>query len=83
MDEELVLIYNAESYMDYLWISSLLDESNIKFLTQHPPLQNVFGQRIVDSYTTPIKIYVFEKDVDTVLQLLNEAKADTKYYGTE
>lgn len=62
MDEELVLTYNAELYMDCIRISSVLEESNIIFLTKLPSLQHVFGYKIVDSFTKPIKIYVVEKD---------------------
>lgn len=82
VDEELVLIYNAETYMDYLWVSSILEANSIKFLTKHPPLQTVYGYKFLDSFTDPIKIYVFEKDVDYVLQIINEAKRESMDYGT-
>ncbi len=83
MEEELVLIYIAESYMDYLWISSILEESNIRFLTQHPPLQQVYGYKIIDSFSEPIKIFVFEKDVEAAFRIIAEAKEHTRDYGTE
>ena len=73
-NQELVLVYTANSYSDYLLAVSLLEEENIPFLVKNEGVQSLFGAGIVGAgfnpITGPIELHVQSADAERAVEIL-------------
>ena len=77
-ENELITIYEPGSEAEFMVISSLLDEQQIKFFTKNRAVQNLFGYGTLNTgfnpVTGPIKIQVNHQDYAEAMQIINEFK---------
>jgi len=74
-NQELVLVYMANSYSDYLLAGSLLEEKNIPFLVKNEGVQSLFGLGVVGTgfnpVTGPIELHVQSGDAKRTVEILS------------
>ncbi len=74
-NQELVLVYTANSYSDYLLAVSLLEEENIPFLVKNEGVQSLFGLGVVGTgfnpVTGPIELHVQGEDAERAVEILS------------